>query len=174
MTMQMTMQMSQRPLVFVHPIAPFRDTTIDDDDDETDVATKTWTTMMTTRTDVPPQRTSSIFSSGGRRALPTLSSKNVFLVFGEEIMHTDGSSLVSLGDSKIRAHPSRSFFFHSRFDEKIQGEEIVYAQTVMNNATDLMRVFAFVFARLISRVFSPGRFSSRFFGRGGGGLLVGL
>ena len=75
MPMTMTMQMSQRPLVFVHPIAPFRDTTIDDDDDdETDVATKTWTWTTTTRTDVPPQRTSSIFSSGGRRALPPLVS----------------------------------------------------------------------------------------------------
>ena len=100
MPMTMPMTMSQRPLVFVHPIAPFRDTTIDDDDDdETDVATKTWTwttttTTTTTRTDVPPQRTSSIFSSGGpsRRSPATLVKSFVCFsfVFGEE-MHTGGS-----------------------------------------------------------------------------------
>jgi hypothetical protein len=46
----------------------------------------------------------------------------------------------------------------------------MYAQTVMNTATDLMRVFAFVFARLISRVFFPFAFPPSFGkdqGRGG-------
>ena len=48
----------------------------------------------------------------------------------------------------------------------------MYAQTVMmNTAKDLMRVFAFVFARLISRVFSPSLFGKDR-GRGGDYLLV--